>query len=395
MKSTLAFVALLLWSAYALRVRFVTDYMLNDDPSRACYSDAVQYTRGNPTGTVTCEDTSATKYENIPQNDCIGKCTTYDIITPQIAYFLMNDTLPWLKNRLQELFYVPPAYQSNPWLVPSSVTQCSFKTNSGISIPAQWSTTGFNDTDLVIIVTMRPMVYPVFAQGLYCARDATNQRPILGLLNIPPVLAGQSTKILRSMVLQQAIHILGFHYPILRTLYGINTVQSTINGATRTTNYLNFTKSSIALKNYQQHTGCSNTVGIELEDNLLPLKPHLWSIYTDPSSYLEKRVFFNELMTSEFSTNPFDGPVLSTITLGIMEDMKWYKANYSASDLNYIFGKNTGCTLQDQQCQRWTPPDADSKNRMRWYFCREPKADSYCTIDHTSKVCEKITFHIF
>jgi hypothetical protein len=383
MNSTIIVLLFIIGFVFSLRIKFSTDF-IDAEPTRSCRNVGDVYYRGVNNASTSCEATDSASVASIPLVDCIGFCASQDVIQQDYIYQLQNVTLPWLTDRLQSLFYVPPAYQSSIWKIPSSVQRCGFKTNDGFAIPASWQTDGLNDTDLVIVVLMRPMPLSVYSQGLYCVRDSVNQRPILGILNIPaPMMIGQSSTT-RNYLLQQCMHILGFHYPILSSIYNPSTKSATVNGAMRTTNTLILPQTSNALQKLQAHTKCTTMTSIEMEDLQLPLKTHLWTAITDPNSYLEKRFFFNELMTSDLTTNPLDGPVLSPITLGIMEDLSWYKANYSAAD-KYIWGKDTGCMLQDQQCQNWVPDSTDSTSRLNWYFCDTVQSSSYCTVDLNSK----------
>lgn len=63
-------------------------------------------------------------------------------------------------------------------------------------------------------------------------------------------------------------------------------------------------------------------------------------------SHLEKRVYENEAMTGVFTNNP----VFSRITLALMEDSGWYRANYEmAEDLDW--GRNAGCIFAQNSCK--------------------------------------------
>lgn len=56
----------------------------------------------------------------------------------------------------------------------------------------------------------------------------------------------------------------------------------------------------------------------------------------------------NEAMTGTHTQNP----VYSRLTLALMEDTGWYKANYSmAQDLSW--GKNLGCDFVLKSCKHW------------------------------------------
>lgn len=59
-------------------------------------------------------------------------------------------------------------------------------------------------------------------------------------------------------------------------------------------------------------------------------------------------LFKNEAMTGTHTQSP----VFSRITLAMMEDSGWYKANYSmASDLSW--GKGLGCAFAMRSCKDW------------------------------------------
>ena len=65
-------------------------------------------------------------------------------------------------------------------------------------------------------------------------------------------------------------------------------------------------------------------------------------------THWEKRAFENEAMTGTHTQNP----VYSRITLALMEDTGWYKANMDmAQPLNW--GKNLGCQFAQRSCMEW------------------------------------------
>jgi hypothetical protein len=85
-------------------------------------------------------------------------------------------------------------------------------------------------------------------------------------------------------------------------------------------------------------------------------------------------VFQNEAMTGTHTQNP----VYSRITLALMEDTGWYRANYSmAQPLSW--GKDFGCDFAMKSCKEWM----DNKT-LRWVLF----ADSYtpCTSISSQKL---------
>jgi hypothetical protein len=65
----------------------------------------------------------------------------------------------------------------------------------------------------------------------------------------------------------------------------------------------------------------------------------------DPISaggHWEKTLFGNEMMTASGSENS----ILSSITLGLLEDSGWYKVDYNMAG-NLVWGKGQGCAFLD------------------------------------------------
>lgn len=89
----------------------------------------------------------------------------------------------------------------------------------------------------------------------------------------------------------------------------------------------------------RRHFNCSELEGAELEDQ---------GGEGTALTHWEKRVFEAEAMSGTHSSRP----VFSRITLALMEDTGWYKANYEmASDLSW--GKNLGCDFVMKSCKSW------------------------------------------
>jgi hypothetical protein len=63
------------------------------------------------------------------------------------------------------------------------------------------------------------------------------------------------------------------------------------------------------------------------------------------SAHWEKKVFGNELMTGVISGYP----VISPITLGLLEDSGWYTVDYTTAGF-FTWGKETGCNFITSSC---------------------------------------------
>lgn len=89
----------------------------------------------------------------------------------------------------------------------------------------------------------------------------------------------------------------------------------------------------------------------------------------------------NEAMTGTHTQNP----VYSRLTLALMEDTGWYRANYSlAQDLSW--GKNLGCDFVTKSCKQWMDMKR-AKGQSIHPFCNKVKRDpleTECTDDRSS-----------
>ncbi|XP_012548294.1 leishmanolysin-like peptidase isoform X1 [Bombyx mori] len=93
------------------------------------------------------------------------------------------------------------------------------------------------------------------------------------------------------------------------------------------------------VKEVREHFNCSELEGAELEDQ---------GGDGTAMTHWEKRVFENEAMTGTHTQNS----VFSRITLAMMEDTGWYRADYShATPLDW--GKGLGCKFAMSSCKQW------------------------------------------
>lgn len=88
-------------------------------------------------------------------------------------------------------------------------------------------------------------------------------------------------------------------------------------------------------------------------------------------------------------------PVYSRLTLALMEDTGWYKANYSlAQDLSW--GKNLGCDFVTKSCKQWMDMKR-SKGQSIHPFCNKVKRDpleTECTDDRSSVALCNLVEHV-
>lgn len=78
-------------------------------------------------------------------------------------------------------------------------------------------------------------------------------------------------------------------------------------------------------------------------------------------------------------------PIISRITLALMEDTGWYKANYSMAG-QMSWGRNLGCDFVMKSCKDWINMKS-SKGASIHPFCNKVKRDplhTECTEDRSS-----------
>ncbi|KAG5889190.1 hypothetical protein JTB14_019207 [Gonioctena quinquepunctata] len=126
------------------------------------------------------------------------------------------------------------------------------------------------------------------------------------------------------------------------------------------------------IKETRAYFNCSELEGAELEDQ---------GEEGTALTHWEKRVFENEAMTGTHTQNP----IISRITLALMEDTGWYKANYSMAE-EMSWGRNLGCDFVLKSCKDWITMKS-ARGLSIHPFCNKVKRDplqTECTDDRTS-----------
>nr|CAD7426541.1 unnamed protein product [Timema monikensis] len=245
------------------------------------------------------------------------------------------------------------------------------------------------------------------AYAAHCQQEAALDRPIAGHANLCPQSIStkpQELEILLSTVKHEILHALGFSvslYAFYRDPEGnpltprgdtgrpqLNerlqtrqwserVVRSTVRQgwsvhSGRVDREVTMMVTPKVLEEVRRHFNCPVLEGAELEDQ---------GEEGTALTHWEKRVFENEAMTGTHTQNP----VYSRITLALMEDTGWYKANYSmAQPLDW--GRNYGCDFAMKSCKDWMDNRTASGESIH-PFCNKVKRDpleTECTIDRSS-----------
>lgn len=114
-----------------------------------------------------------------------------------------------------------------------------------------------------------------------------------------------------------------------------------------------------------QQAFSQNFSGLELEDG---------GGRGTSGSHWEKRLLMNEIMTGSVDTRS----VVSKMTLALLEDSGWYKANYSMAD-RLDWGRNQGTHFVTSPCNMWK--GAYHCNTTQLSGCTyNREAEGYCPI---------------
>lgn len=238
---------------------------------------------------------------------------------------------------------------------------------------------GVNNTDFILYVaalsTPRCRKARTIAYAAHCQQEAALDRPVAGYFSICPEsisIEKQDHLQLLSTLKHEILHALGFTAGLYAFYYDRNgiplTSRNSISGKPwynpqlslyqwsdkvvktfQRQNWKNrsgYTSKSVnmivtprVVEEVRRHFNCSTLEGAELEDQ---------GIVGTALTHWEKRIFENEAMTGTYTQNP----VISRVTLALMEDTGWYSVDYdNAEELEW--GKNLGCDFVKRSCLDW------------------------------------------
>ncbi|XP_032120165.1 leishmanolysin-like peptidase [Sapajus apella] len=306
-----------------------------------------------PAGTILLSRQCATnqylRKENDPHRYCTGECAVHTKCGPVIVP----------EEHLQQC----RVYRGGKW------------PHGAAGAPDQ---EGIPDADFVLYVgalaTERCSRENIISYAAYCQQEANMDRPIAGYANLcPNMISTQPQEFIGmlSTVKHEIIHALGFSaglfafyhdkdgnpltsrfadgLPPFNYSLGLYQWSDKVvrkverlwdvrdNKVVPHTVYLLVTPRVV--EEARKHFNCPVLEGMELENQ--------GGMGTELNHW-EKRLLENEAMTGSHTQNR----VLSRITLALMEDTGWYKANYSMAE-KLDWGRGMGCDFVRKSCKFW------------------------------------------
>ncbi|XP_050635017.1 leishmanolysin-like peptidase [Macaca thibetana thibetana] len=320
-----------------------------------------------PAGTILLSRQCATnqylRKENDPHRYCTGECATHTRCGPVVVP----------EEHLQQC----RVYRGGKW------------PHRAVGVPDQ---EGISDADFVLYVgalaTERCSQENIISYAAYCQQEADMDRPIAGYANLcPNMISTQPQEFIGmlSTVKHEVIHALGFSaglfafyhdkdgnpltsrfadgLPPFNYSLGLYQWSDKVvrkverlwdvrdNKIVRHTVYLLVTPRVV--EEARKHFDCPVLEGMELENQ--------GGMGTELNHW-EKRLLENEAMTGSHTQNR----VLSRITLALMEDTGWYKANYSMAE-KLDWGRGMGCDFVRKSCKFWIDQQRQKRQTLSPY----------------------------
>ncbi|XP_032191915.1 leishmanolysin-like peptidase [Mustela erminea] len=237
---------------------------------------------------------------------------------------------------------------------------------------------GVRDADFVLYVgalaTERCSHENIISYAAYCQQEAKMDRPIAGYANLcPNMISTQPQEFIGmlSTVKHEIIHALGFSAGLFAFYhdkdgnpltsrfadglppfnYSLGLYQWSDKVVRKVERLWNVRDNKIishtvyllvtprVVDEARKHFNCPILEGMELENQ--------GGMGTELNHW-EKRLLENEAMTGSHTQNR----VFSRITLALMEDTGWYKANYSMAE-KLDWGRGMGCDFVRKSCKFW------------------------------------------
>ena len=166
----------------------------------------------------------------------------------------------------------------------------------------------------------------------------TNKRPIVTKMTLSTKFnfdKNGSAKYLDVLFLHYFTHLLGFSGTYIKENFPENPylIKKDKFGVER-----HYITSKKVIETAKKYFNCNNIEAVELDNK---------GIINGVSTHWEPRILLGDYMSS-FGIE-YEEHAISEITLSLMEDSGWYKANYFTGGL-MRFGKNKGCDFLNEKC---------------------------------------------
>lgn len=367
--------------------RFYVNNTLIDGTSsdpRACYTVGQQVQFGT-SGSSTCNTDG--------QSNCLYTCTSADIASVGLQNVIRTAVLPAVLDIFENILTIQRV-TGNLLLNAAVYDAFGGICYPGVPIPSNivsGSGTGLPNADMLVIGAARPSPSTgTVAYALSCNFDWDQSsengifgRPLAGHVNFSPryfqqfATSGYSEFDFKAAVkvgVHEFTHALGFsstfYQSYLNTTSGKPYAQptKTITRAGTSAAGQAFSVSISLLTTpkmtsiAQKHYGCDTMEGVELEN---------YGGSGTAGSHWELREVQNEYMAGYINSLM---PV-SYLTMGLLEDMGWYKLDYTKAEY-WTWGKGQGCSWVQEKCETsWTGAG---------YFCSATSTLG-CTADRNAK----------
>ncbi|KAE9588445.1 putative leishmanolysin [Lupinus albus] len=297
--------------------------------------------------------------------DCWYNCTSDDISGEDKRHRLhkaLGQTADWFRRALA----VEPVKGS---LRLSGYSACG--QDGGVQLPHEYVEEGVSGADLVLLVTTRPTTGNTLAWAVACERDQWG-RAIAGHVNVSPRhLTADAETLLSATLIHEVMHVLGFdphafaHFRDDRKRRRNQVTEQVMDEKIGRMVTRVVLPRVIMHSRYHYAAFSVNFTGLELEDG---------GGRGTSGSHWEKRLMMNEIMTGSVDTRS----VVSKMTLALLEDSGWYKANYSMADC-LDWGRNQGTEFVTSPCNLWK--GAYHCNTTQYSGCTyNREAEGYCPI---------------
>ena len=189
-------------------------------------------------------------------------------------------------------------------------------------------------TDLIIFSKIEDLDEDTIAQASSRYTQSSNHQPILGIVEINSNInfnAANIDKYLENTLIHEMTHLLGFSSYFFEDYFDFIKKKKDKYGIKRV-----YIKSPKVVEMARKYYNCPSLDGVELEN------------YGDEGtagSHWEARILLGDYMNGISYTEE----VISEITLALLEDLGFYKANYYTGGL-MRYGKNKGCEFVYDKC---------------------------------------------